>query len=48
MEKTGNVCKINWNIIDVRGQVTSDVFKNIKLKINERTNSAAEIIFKMN
>ncbi len=35
-------------IIDVRGQnITRDVLRDIKQKINERTNDAAEIIFKM-
>ena len=35
-------------IIDVRGQnVTRDVLRDIKQKINERTNGAGEIIFKM-
>ncbi|WP_197276475.1 hypothetical protein [Bacillus sp. JCM 19034] len=35
-------------IIDVRGQnVSRDVLRDIKQKINERTNDVAEIIFKM-
>ncbi|QQX24854.1 hypothetical protein [Heyndrickxia sporothermodurans] len=35
-------------IIDVRGQnVTRDVLRDIKQKINGRTNGVAEIIFKM-
>ncbi|PAE22782.1 LXG domain-containing protein [Bacillus sp. 7894-2] len=35
-------------IIDVRGQIiTRDILRDIKQKINERTNDAADIIFKM-
>jgi hypothetical protein len=36
-------------IIDVRGQnISRDVLRDVRNRINERTNGVAEIIFKIN